>query len=118
MTVPQQQPSQAIPVLTSQNDTKVEDANQEVVQKVPAKGVSYFNPEQMPAPGLGLSSPNDDTLPKIFTRIKIRDMTMSNRIWVSSICQYSAPDGFCARLQLRTMTLVSIVSLLMKFFEP
>ncbi|EXL63632.1 hypothetical protein FOPG_20094 [Fusarium oxysporum f. sp. conglutinans race 2 54008] len=56
MAVPQQQPSQAIPVLTSQNGTK----------KSPAKGVYYFNPKQMPTPGLSLSSPNDNTLPKIF----------------------------------------------------
>ncbi|KAJ4050825.1 NADH-dependent flavin oxidoreductase [Fusarium oxysporum] len=93
MTVQQQQPSQAIPILTSQNGTEVKDANKEIVQNIPAKGVEYFNPEQLPAPGLGLSGPND-SLPKIFTPIKIRGITMPNRIWVSPMCQYSARDGF------------------------
>ncbi|ENH64064.1 Putative NADPH dehydrogenase C23G7.10c [Fusarium oxysporum f. sp. cubense race 1] len=93
MTVQQQQPSQAIPILTSQNGTEVKDANKEIVQNIRAKGVEYFNPEQLPAPGLGLSGPND-SLPKIFTPIQIRGITMPNRIWVSPMCQYSARDGF------------------------
>ncbi|GKU12892.1 unnamed protein product, partial [Fusarium langsethiae] len=93
MTVQQQQPSQGLPVLTTQNGTAPEQAKQEIVQNVAAKGVDYFNPEQMPAPGLGLSGPND-SLPKIFTPIKIRGITMPNRIWVSPMCQYSARDGF------------------------
>jgi 2,4-dienoyl-CoA reductase-like NADH-dependent reductase (Old Yellow Enzyme family) len=92
MTV-QQKPSQAIHVLTSQNGTEVKDTNKEIVQNIPAKGVEYFNPEQLPAPGLGLSGPND-SLPRIFTPIKIRGITMPNRIWVSPMCQYSARGGF------------------------
>ncbi|RFN54749.1 putative nADPh dehydrogenase c23g7.10c [Fusarium flagelliforme] len=80
-------------VLTTQNGTEVQDANHQVVKNVAAKGVEYFNPEQLPAPGLGLSGP-DDSLPKVFTPIKIRGMTMPNRIWVSPMCQYSARDGF------------------------
>ncbi|CAG1963974.1 unnamed protein product [Fusarium graminearum] len=93
MTVQSQQQSQAIPVLSSQNGTEPQDANKEVVQNVAAKGVQYFNPEQLPAPGLGINGPNN-TLPKVFTPIKIRGMTMPNRIWVSPMCQYSARDGF------------------------
>ncbi|CAF3505573.1 unnamed protein product [Fusarium graminearum] len=80
MTVQSQQQSQAIPVLSSQNGTEPQDANKEVVQNVAAKGVQYFNPEQLPAPGLGINGPNN-TLPKVFTPIKIRGMTMPNRIW-------------------------------------
>jgi 2,4-dienoyl-CoA reductase-like NADH-dependent reductase (Old Yellow Enzyme family) len=93
MTVRQQQHSQGIPILSSQNGTQPNDASKEIVQNVAAKGVGYFNPEQLPAPGLGLSAPND-SLPKVFTPIKIRGMTMPNRIWVSPMCQYSARDGF------------------------
>ncbi|KAJ5962520.1 oxidoreductase [Penicillium viridicatum] len=93
MTVEQQQPTQVLPVLTSQKCTVVTDADQEVVKNIPAKGVSYFNPEQLPAPGLGLSGPNG-TLPKVFTPIKILGMTMPNRIWISPMCQYSAHEGF------------------------
>ena len=50
-----QQPSQALPVFTTQNGTEVHDANHQVVKNVAAKGVEYFNPEQLSAPGLGLT---------------------------------------------------------------
>lgn len=88
-----QQHSQTLPVLTTQNGTGVHDANHQIVKNIAAKGVEYFNPEQVPAPGLGLTGPND-SLPKVFTPIKIRGLTMPNRIWVSPMCQYSARDGF------------------------
>ncbi|KAJ4113878.1 NADH-dependent flavin oxidoreductase [Fusarium equiseti] len=84
---------QQLPVLTTQNGTEVHDENNQVVKNIAAKGVEYFNPEQLPAPGLGLNGPND-SLPKVFTPIKIRGITMPNRIWVSPMCQYSARDGF------------------------
>jgi 2,4-dienoyl-CoA reductase-like NADH-dependent reductase (Old Yellow Enzyme family) len=93
MTVQQQQPSHGLPVLTTQNGTQVENASHEIVKNIASKAVDYFNPEQIPAPGLGLSGPSN-SLPKIFTPIKIRGMTMPNRIWVSPMCQYSARDGF------------------------
>ncbi|CAI7665786.1 unnamed protein product [Penicillium bialowiezense] len=93
MTVEQQKPTKTLPVLTSQKGTVVTGADQNVVKNIPAKRVSYFNPEQLPAPGLGLSGPSD-TLPKVFTPINIRGMTMPNRIWVSPMCQYSAHEGF------------------------
>lgn len=93
MTVQQQQPPNGLPVLTSQNGTQVGNDNYKVVKNIASKAVEYFNPEQVPAPGLGLSGPSD-SLPKTFMSIKIRGMTMPNRIWVSPMCQYSARDGF------------------------
>jgi hypothetical protein len=60
-----------------------------------ADNMPYFTPAQIPAPGTAL---NDQTsgkpIPKLFTPIKIRGLTMQNRIWVSPMCQYSAHEGF------------------------
>ncbi|MDA8020092.1 MAG: bifunctional salicylyl-CoA 5-hydroxylase/oxidoreductase [Thermoanaerobaculia bacterium] len=37
--------------------------------------------------------PSDDVTPPIFTPLRLRDMTLRNRIVVSPMCQYSARDG-------------------------
>jgi len=60
-----------------------------------AEGVPFFTPAQNPPSGTAFL-PDDRTkkLPKLFTPIKIRDVVMPNRIWVSPMCQYSAHEGF------------------------
>ncbi|PQE17733.1 GDP-mannose pyrophosphorylase a protein [Rutstroemia sp. NJR-2017a BVV2] len=58
-------------------------------QSRPAPGISYFTPLQDPPSGTALS-PNP---PKIFTPLKIRGLTLQNRIWLSPLCQYSAENG-------------------------
>jgi len=60
-----------------------------------AANVPYFTPAQIPAPGTALSDqPSGKPIPKLFTPITIRGLTMQNRIWVSPMCQYSAHEGF------------------------
>lgn len=59
-----------------------------------AKGVPFYTPEQVPPAGAALDpQPNGQPTPKLFTPLKIRDMTMQNRIMVSPMCQYSADKG-------------------------
>jgi hypothetical protein len=60
-----------------------------------APGIPYYTPAQNPAPGTALESQvSGKPIPKLFTPLKIRGVTMQNRIWVSPMCQYSAQDGF------------------------
>lgn len=59
-----------------------------------AKDVSFYTPEQAPPAGTALDpQPSGQSIPKLFTPLKIRDMTMQNRIMVSPMCQYSAEEG-------------------------
>jgi NADH:flavin oxidoreductase / NADH oxidase family len=65
------------------------------IVNVPAKGVSFFTPEQSPQAGRALDpQPNGKKIPKLFTPLKIRGIEMANRIWISPMCQYSAHEGF------------------------
>lgn len=60
-----------------------------------AKGVSFYTPEQDPVPGSAIQpQPSGKPVPKLFTPLKIRDIELPNRIWVSPMCQYSAHEGF------------------------
>ncbi|KAK7464766.1 NADH-dependent flavin oxidoreductase [Stygiomarasmius scandens] len=60
----------------------------------PAPNVPFFSPLQDPPSGTAnASQPNDAPIPKIFTPIKIRDVTFQNRIFVPPLCQYSAENG-------------------------
>jgi hypothetical protein len=60
-----------------------------------ADNVSFYTPAQIPAPGTALDTHvSGKPIPKLFTPIKIRGVTMQNRIWVSPMCQYSAHEGF------------------------
>ena len=60
-----------------------------------ADNMPYFTPAQIPAPGTALDDQSPGKpIPKLFTPIKIRGLTMQNRIWVSPMCQYSAHEGF------------------------
>lgn len=60
---------------------------------VAAKGISYFTPEQNPPAGTALNI-EEGNVPKLFTPLKIRGVTVPNRVWVSPMCQYSAENGF------------------------
>lgn len=61
----------------------------------PADGVPFFTPAQDPPSGTALDpQPNGTPIPKLFTPIKIRDVTFQNRIFLSPLCQYSCLDGF------------------------
>lgn len=56
----------------------------------PAPGVPYFTPAQIPPIG----TPHDPaSAPTLFQPLRIRSVTLHNRIVVSPMCQYSAQDG-------------------------
>ncbi|KAF1984882.1 NADH:flavin oxidoreductase/NADH oxidase [Aulographum hederae CBS 113979] len=55
-----------------------------------ARGIPYFTPAQVPAAGTAL---HPESAPKLFQPLKIRGMTIQNRIMLSPLCQYSAEDG-------------------------
>ncbi|KAM0246162.1 hypothetical protein ACHAP5_004944 [Fusarium lateritium] len=59
-----------------------------------AKGVPFFSPEQDPPAGLAIKPQNGRPVPRLFQPLKIRNVTMQNRIWVSPMCQYSSHEGF------------------------
>ncbi|KAI1773129.1 FMN-linked oxidoreductase [Hypoxylon cercidicola] len=59
-----------------------------------APGVSYFTPVQNYPSGTAANpQPDGRPVPKIFTPLKIRGLTMQNRIMLSPLCQYSAENG-------------------------
>ncbi|KAE9392148.1 FMN-linked oxidoreductase [Gymnopus androsaceus JB14] len=61
----------------------------------PAQGVPFFTPTQNPASGTALDpQPDGIAIPKLFTPLRIRDVTFQNRIFLSPLCQYSATNGF------------------------
>ncbi|CAI6332077.1 unnamed protein product [Periconia digitata] len=60
----------------------------------PAPGVSYFTPLQDPPAGTALGMKDgSDNIPKLFEPLKIRGLTLQNRIGVPPLCQYSAENG-------------------------
>ncbi|KAF3401242.1 NADPH dehydrogenase afvA [Talaromyces pinophilus] len=60
----------------------------------PAKGISYFAPEQDPPAGTAASPQSDGSIPpKLFQPLTIRGVKFHNRIGLSPLCQYSAQDG-------------------------
>ncbi|KAF3059702.1 putative NADPH dehydrogenase C23G7.10c [Daldinia childiae] len=74
------------------NGTKV---NALSIPNKAAKGVPFFTPAQEPPAGTALDpQPDGSTIPKLFTPLKIRGLTLQNRIMLSPLCQYSAENGF------------------------
>ncbi|KAK4033724.1 FMN-linked oxidoreductase [Parachaetomium inaequale] len=60
-----------------------------------APGAPFYTPVQDPPAGTAVVlQPNGKPIPKLFTPLQIRGMTMQNRIMVSPMCQYSAHEGF------------------------
>ena len=56
-------------------------------------GTSYFTPAQNPPAGTALVKDGQTTVPKLFKPLKLRGLTLQNRIMLSPLCQYSAEDG-------------------------
>lgn len=79
-------------------DTPAQDNVQTMasdIANVGANGVPFYTPEQSLIPGLAIDpQPSGKPVPKLFTPLKIRGITLPNRIWVSPMCQYSAHEGF------------------------
>jgi 2,4-dienoyl-CoA reductase-like NADH-dependent reductase (Old Yellow Enzyme family) len=64
-------------------------ASREVIDVVPAAGISYFTPAQEPPAGTQM---NGST--KLFSPITMRGTTFQNRLFLAPLCQYSARDGY------------------------
>ncbi|MCJ1316436.1 hypothetical protein MMC15_001757 [Xylographa vitiligo] len=59
-----------------------------------APGISYYTPKQDPVAGSAVDpQANGSHPPKLFQPLKIRGVTLPNRIMLSPLCQYSAEDG-------------------------
>ncbi|KAK4549541.1 hypothetical protein LTR36_006538 [Oleoguttula mirabilis] len=58
-----------------------------------APGISYFTPKQQPPAGTALIVEGQKSVPKLFKPLKLRGVTLQNRIMLSPLCQYSAQDG-------------------------
>lgn len=66
----------------------------EDVVNEPARGISYFTPAQTPPSGTAADpQPDGSHPPKLFQPLKLRGLTLHNRIMLSPLCQYSAEDG-------------------------
>ncbi|KAG7412690.1 NADPH dehydrogenase afvA [Fusarium oxysporum f. sp. rapae] len=64
-------------------------------ENIAAQNIPFFTPAQDPPAGTVLElQPSGKPTPKLFTPLRIRGITMQNRIWVSPMCQYSAHEGF------------------------
>ncbi|EXV00407.1 hypothetical protein MHUMG1_08784 [Metarhizium humberi] len=89
-------PHHGIPV--SRSETPAPEKTAKCLAPIPnvaAKGVPFFTPEQDPVAGSAVDpQPSGKPIPKLFTPLKIRGITMPNRIWMSPMCQYSAHEGF------------------------
>jgi 2,4-dienoyl-CoA reductase-like NADH-dependent reductase (Old Yellow Enzyme family) len=58
------------------------------------KQISYFTPAQVPPSGTASDpQPDNRPIPKVFTPLTIRGLTLQNRIALSPLCQYSAQNG-------------------------
>jgi hypothetical protein len=60
-----------------------------------APGTSYFTPAQDPPAGTALVTEDTKSVPKLFQPLRLRGLTLNNRIALSPLCQYSAEDGHC-----------------------
>ncbi|EME89616.1 uncharacterized protein MYCFIDRAFT_70650 [Pseudocercospora fijiensis CIRAD86] len=55
--------------------------------------VPYFTPLQDPPAGTALLVDGQKDVPKLFRPLKLRGLTLQNRIMLSPLCQYSAENG-------------------------
>ncbi|KAI7363341.1 NADH:flavin oxidoreductase/NADH oxidase [Hortaea werneckii] len=58
-----------------------------------APGIFFFTPAQEPPAGTALIEEGQKSVPKLFKPLKLRGLTLPNRIMLSPLCQYSAQDG-------------------------
>jgi 2,4-dienoyl-CoA reductase-like NADH-dependent reductase (Old Yellow Enzyme family) len=61
---------------------------------IKAQQVPYYTPLQQIPSGTAIIHPDTKaSLPKLFQSLKIRGLTLQNRVIVSPMCEYSAQDG-------------------------
>ncbi|KAI3530855.1 hypothetical protein CSPX01_14589 [Colletotrichum filicis] len=65
----------------------------ELIENPAAKNTPYYTPSQSPPSGTAILPSTTTTttpLPKLFTPLKIRSLTLQNRLFLAPLCQYSA----------------------------
>ncbi|EEU40162.1 uncharacterized protein NECHADRAFT_57931 [Fusarium vanettenii 77-13-4] len=71
--------------------TEIPNGHRKVIVNTGAKNVSFYTPIQDPPAGTPWDPQPEGTL---FSPLKLRNLTLRNRIIVSPMCQYSAKDGY------------------------
>ena len=79
--------------MTSHHNIHGKTGHEDHLVNVPASNVSYFTPAQDPPAGTAIVEEGQKTIPKLFRPLKLRGITLQNRIMLSPLCQYSAEDG-------------------------
>jgi len=75
-------------------EAKDQDFTHQNIENEAAPGISYFTPKQTPPAGTASDpQPDGSHPPKLFQPLKLRGLTLQNRIMLSPLCQYSAEDG-------------------------
>ena len=76
------------------HESKNQDFSHQSIENEAAKGISYYTPAQRPPAGTALDpQPDGSHPPKLFRPLKLRGVTLQNRIMLSPLCQYSAENG-------------------------
>lgn len=76
------------------HEAKTQDFTHQNIENEAAKGISYYTPAQQPPAGTASDpQPDGSHPPKLFQPLKLRGLTLQNRIMLSPLCQYSAENG-------------------------
>ncbi|KAF2772427.1 NADH:flavin oxidoreductase/NADH oxidase [Teratosphaeria nubilosa] len=79
--------------MTSHHNVDVQPKEEPHNKNRAAPGISYYTPAQIPRAGTALVVEGQQSVPKLFQPLKLRGMTLQNRVMLSPLCQYSAEDG-------------------------
>ena len=75
-------------------EAKFQSFSGQNIENEATPGISYYTPLQRPPAGTASDpQPNGSPIPKLFKPLKLRGLTLQNRIMLSPLCQYSAEDG-------------------------
>ncbi|KAK4508818.1 hypothetical protein PRZ48_002557 [Zasmidium cellare] len=77
---------------TSHHNVQERNEGDDSLVNRPAPNAPYFTPLQDPPAGTALVA-DVNKVPKLFKPLKLRGITLQNRIMLSPLCQYSAEDG-------------------------
>lgn len=78
---------------TSHHNVQAKNEESEIFVNRPAGNAPYFTPLQDPPAGTAILADGQKDVPKLFKPLKLRGLLLQNRIMLSPLCQYSAPDG-------------------------
>ena len=75
-------------------EANAQEVSHQTIENEAAKGITYYTPVQRPPSGTASDpQPDGSHPPKLFQPLKLRGLTLQNRIMLSPLCQYSAEDG-------------------------